>query len=243
MDYTKDVKYFKPSGYIYDEYDNLFYYKLVDQKLFGMELVIEKLAKKVGLNVADYRIISDGKKYYYLSRDIGHGSLFFTALEIGIKNKDKLDEIKNILMEKFNDERLIVDLYKLYFFDILTMNSDRSNGNYGIRVTRSKNELFILDNEYALELLSEVLINYNTHEDTKKDLKKFLHDKPDYVSLFINMYETLKPKVIKDTFEEVESECCHRIFNKDLLLKKYIINYDAIGTILLQNKNVLRLNK
>ena len=239
----KEAKYFKPSGFIYDENDNILYYKLVSEDIFGLEIVMQHLAKKVGINRATYDIISNGKKYYYISRDIGMGSTFFTAGDIGIHCNDLLDEVKNKIIHFFDDETLIRDLYKVYFFDILMMNSDRSNGNYGIKTNGRKNNLYILDNEFSFSLLNEVLLNYKIRDNAKEDLKIFLENNPNYKDIFFEMYKKLSPTFLKRVFESVESEYNHRLSKKNILIKKYEQNYEKIGNLFLENVNVLRLKK
>lgn len=54
---------------------------------------------------------------------------------------------------------------------------------------------------------------------------------------FIEMYKLLNPEVVKNVFEEIESRESRSFYMKDEYLRRYSINYDAIGEVLNNNRN------
>ena len=114
--------------------NKIYYYKRNDAYV---EIFVEKIANFFNIKHAHYIPITYADKDYYLSEDLNNIGKFNTAYDLGI-HTNNINEIINYVRNKYNDETIIKDLYKMHFMDIILSNIDRSNDNYGFLTKDNK---------------------------------------------------------------------------------------------------------
>ena len=220
-----------------------YYVKEINEYNEGVELVVEQLAKLVGINCAHYGIIEKHGKNYYLSEEIDGfiNSEMFTEYSKNIKSI--LDYISSNYPEQ---AAIIIDqIIKLFLFDILILNGDRNSHNWGFTSENGKIKVWILDNEYAFYGHEKVKLsfdedryNLNVGIDNKvisQNIKELLYllDTSDeiYTDMFLEMLDILNPNSIISIFKEVEDNYNIKIHKKDKLISNYILNYNIISNL------------
>ena len=225
-----------------------YYYKPVLRHVEGVELLIEKLANLVDINCAHYERIEIEGMPYMLSEDIAKNKVFKTANEVIDTNSvtGSLYDIWNTLEKKYpNDiEWIMNEIVKIYIFDILILQSDRSLGNWGILFDGDRvDKVYILDNEYSFDGLSPVILNshygdeLNDKKDDKylnnmKNLENFLnYSDPEFILLFKKIYNILTPDVVKKCMVEVELNVGNNYRLNREMFYTYVSNYYEIANL------------
>ena len=144
------------------------------------------------------------------------------------------------------------EIIKIYLFDILILNADRVNSNWGFIVNDDKIEnVYIFDNELSFNYESPVMLtakgnnnfkytmldNWNTlfksTQENIKELEFFLSNHGEYMDTFLSMYEKLTPQVVRDVYESIIKEVGnHKVLNNTNFLLVYTKSYRAIGKLL-----------
>jgi len=242
----------KNNGFIIIENEKYYFKKTLGNY---HDLIIEKLAHIVGISISTYDLINIDGKFYYLNKDINSYGKFLIANEIdGIDNK--LPNIKMTLEKLYFSKSpiLMKKIIKIYLFDILTLSSERFNGNWGILYDNNSSpyDVWIFDNEYSFDDFNSVVLsaklemqdklNSRVRLDAKdyqrenlEELEYFLAKYNDiFIEMFIDMYEKLTPDIVSHVFKQVEEEYNVKISSKDRDLYKYRINYKAIDELLVK---------
>ena len=231
-------KFDENKGIVLLENQRLFY------KLNGhdaVELIVKRIADDVGINCASYTLVKHHGIEYCVSPDIGES--FKTAEELGIVGH-KLCEIKRGLENRYpNDvDRLYYEIVKLYIFDILLLNFDRTELNWGILDKNGRPELYIFDNECAFTIGScyiscreskpyeQIKINNDLVE-----IPAFLEmATPEEIELLRSMYDRFTPQYISVAIDEVEKKIGREVTRKDTLLQVYKRHYIELGELIKQ---------
>lgn len=150
---------------------------------------------------------------------------------------------KNIIIEELYDE-----LMKRFCFDYITMQDDRSLGNWGILINDEGRVKFakMFDNEEAFNssyVPEQKVLNCNEKKDEILDVF-FNNMIPKYKDMFVNMYNELTPEVLQDMIirMELENGKIESNIYKVELIKNYESNYRRITNILKKN-NLLKDTK
>lgn len=221
------------------------------------ELVACKLAKIIGINCAEYYLVKLNGIYYYLSYSFNNIGKFKRGSDfIGKSSEDNtLYNIWNAFESEYPDEckELMLDLVKIFIFDIFLLNGDRHSGNYAVVEKDAKHKVYMFDNDETFQSLFRVVLSatYDTHDYVKrpsKIIKKNLaystrgnneileyflsSSSKEFCNLVIDFYYKLTPEVVYNTFLKIEQEENIRISNKDYNIKLYRENYELIGNLL-----------
>lgn len=198
------------------------------------ELIGEKLAHIFGLNCPHYHFIKIHDYYYILSEDLNKDGIFKTVEDLKIaQDSCALKEAISFLSKKYSLKDEILDIVKIYIFDLLFLNSDRDTINWGILFQINGNKkITILDNECLfIPLLTNKL--YYTTCFMPKDLESFLKtSEEDFLELFYSYYHLFTPLYLKHVIEEVEMENNIPISTKEHIIEIYEQNYLRIENII-----------
>ena len=250
-----------------------YFFKKIE--LDANELVMERLAKAVDIKCAHYERITVNDNIFYLSDDIadniddftidengrprGNGFVSFNELVNGEHQiTDIWIEIEQLLPGY--EKKIIYEIIKIYLFDILTLNDDRQEANFGINfVNGVPIDVYILDNELALspimptylkadffdkpnydEINEKFLTEYNDDEIIDnviaynlQELEVFLNvSSQEFIDLFIEMYDTLTPDLLISIYDELEKKYNTTFENKQANIDLYTLNYEMIGKLL-----------
>ena len=191
-----------------------------------VEILMEKIADLFNLNHASYYTININNFPYYFSEDLNSKGKFITAYEAGLESS-RLEDIIDFVIKKFpNDyEKLINDITKMFFMDLLILNIDRSNNNWGFLINDDNVDMYILDNDLSFIYSNSVFttLDNNVGTDSLLEIKNVFDtfSKED-LELFDEMFNILDNdkliELIKETEEDIKQELP---FKKD-----YIKRYD-----------------
>lgn len=221
-----------------------YFFKLIPKLNYGIEIVIEKLANLVNIKCAHYEIVNINGLNYYLSEDIGNNFIKADSLNI---NSNNIYDIESYLIHNYYERKdyLIYELIKIFFFDILVLNSDRNLENWGILFNgQTPEDIYILDNSSSFELNDPVLqarkngvlyeesdiknIPYELEKGIR-ELNYFLQDaSSDIILLLEEMYNILTPETIIEIFQECDLD----YKTKMDMINIYKENYYLAGRLL-----------
>ena len=141
-------------------YNGINYYFKKDKCMENafLELVVEQMAKLVGIKCAHYeRTEVYGAYYYYLSEDLNTLGEFKLACEV-LGNNQENNSLYGIwanieALYPQNTPFIMQEIIKIYFFDLLMMNWDRKLTNWGF-IFLDENSFYpvIFDNDYSFNL-------------------------------------------------------------------------------------------
>ena len=115
-----------------------------------VEVLVEKIADLFGLKHAHYYPVILEEKRYYLSEDLNEHGFFETAFDAGIDTLD-LRYIRDYVLNSYpNDfDHLMDEIMKMFFMDLMILNIDRNNCNWGFLTKDNHTDLCILDNDLS----------------------------------------------------------------------------------------------
>ncbi len=222
-----------------------YYYK---PNRHNIELVIEIIAKRLNIKTANYTSHNIMGVPYYFSEDLNLKGEFITAEKLGLEGEclpEAFDLFNKKYPEYFNS--LSHDLTKVYIMDIILMNPDRNNENWGIITTNNIPRICILDNELSFSLpaislsskrkepyyIRKYFEDVSFSEDAYSDIKYFLENYSYHsIATFKVLLGMLTPEYIISLFDYVEKEYEVRIKDRDLFIKKYKEHYHRLQEIL-----------
>lgn len=221
----------------------------------GIELIVERLAKLVGIKCAHYEFLNIKGKRFYLSQMIANEDKFYTLEDLDF-NERNLTELRNSLntfYPKYVDY-IMEQIIKIYLFDIIILNPDRRGANIGIYYQKDERpDIYIFDNEEAFYKGSSTyyvardviipLLARNFLFNTKvvsnsnvEDLLFFIKEYgEEYFELFKKMLEILTPDVVSDIISSIEKEEKREFYMKEVYLETYVSNYNKICEVLENN--------
>ncbi len=219
----------------------------------NMELVVERLARQLGISTVHYITQKVGPDSYYFSEDLNNTGDFTTADELGLVG-DSLQECFKLFKSRYPDLEyfLSMDLIKVYMMDILLMNHDRHSDNWGIYKDNEGIRLVILDNDLCFTISKTVLSSKNIMPyymrkyydscvvvDSYDDLENFFREfGPSFRRIFISMYDLLTPDYIRATIDSVEKEYGVIVKAKEMYISLYETHYAKLGEIC-KNKTIM----
>jgi hypothetical protein len=139
--------------------DKRYYVKV--QREPNMEILMERLAKLVGINSAHYEMATYNNTSYDLSEDLNGLGLFTLGSDISLDAKLYKEEsdisykslytIWSELEKKYPQsiENLMKQIITMYIFDIFLLIHDRERRNWGILSNEDGDNLYLFDNESA----------------------------------------------------------------------------------------------
>ena len=231
------------------------------------EIIACELAREVNLICPQYFLYYNGEESMILSEDISNYGpyLFLSDLNFKELNSAFLQVGSISLYDFWNSfssynnisDKLMIDLLKIYLFDLFFMNFDRNLDNIGI--LEDQKGLFILDNEYIFSDEYPSVIhsqfdntNYdyvsdNPLEERLKDLKNFFQvTSSEQLEIFDHFFQLLTPEHLKEIFAKIEKKYFiltpqgnlpFSIPDKERYFQKYQKNYDAIDNLWKELRN------
>ena len=195
--------------------------------------------------------------YYYLSYSFNNIGKFKRGSDfIGKSGKDNtLYSIWNTFESEYPDEceKLMLDLVKMFIFDIFLLNGDRHLGNYAVVEKDGKHNVYMFDNDETFQSLFHVVLSakYDRYDyvrstnriikdnvsfskrDNNEMLEYFLSSSAkEFCDLVVDFYYKLTTEVVYNVFLGIEQEENIRISNKDYNIRLYRENYELIGNLL-----------
>ncbi len=203
------------------QYGN-YYYKRNDAYV---EILVEKIADLFDIKHAHYYPVKNNNQEYYLSIDLNCFGKFVLAEDLGI-NSNNIYEILNTIKSKYpiDYDNLGYEFIKMFFMDLLILNIDRSNTNYGFLTTNGKTSLYILDNELSfLDTKSYMTsLDNNPIGNSLLEIENILNNFPtNYIDLFQEMVDKLDIETLANLFKETESIIKQELPHKNNYLKRY----------------------
>ncbi len=238
------------------------------------EVIGRRLASIFNLKCPDYKVVildydgdisfkSQYHKYYSISEDLlNKNGKFKTARELGILFEENCSLYQIwFKLEKLygNVSDLMMDIVKVYIYDILFGGSDRHASNWGIYYNDNIRQVAILDNEFLFENQESMISSYfseddyneinkvNSSEDFKREeFNNFLKDSSEeFINLFLVYYNLFTPEYLEELLLSIEGEekfitefgeVPFVIPHKDEILENYLKNYELLGSVLEERK-------
>ncbi|MDE6284190.1 MAG: hypothetical protein K2M17_00380, partial [Bacilli bacterium] len=215
-----------------------YYVKKVTNRKAACELIGARLARVLDIPTPLYRVILIDGDYYIISEEIPN---LVTGKEMQIED----NTLKGILAAWNSDgnksDSLATRLVCMYLFDVLFLNGDRNNKNWGV----GQNELYALDHEhlfctyYPLRLTVETENMHDVYFDEEQAFADvctefgYFWDNASFVdrALFERMYNTVTPEVLRKIIEQIEVEG-FTIADKFSIMDTYAKHYETLGFLL-----------
>lgn len=222
------------------------------------EIIAEKVCRILGINCAHYESLVIGNDIYYFSKHLNTIGKFIPGDDLGIR-QNTLYDVWAVLEEYFGDASLAMeDLVKIYLFDILFINSDRDNRNFGLVRVGNETRIYAYDNEFIFDDCDKVSLSakYERHDELRNphewnvenyeehvlkenmlELEYFLSESEDkYSEILENMLNIITPEMFLKIIQEVELEVNDVINNRDVWYNLYRKNYYPIKELLESRK-------
>ena len=199
-----------------------YYYKRNDAYV---ELLVDKIADLFNLNHVHYVPIEVDDKNYYLSEDLNKLGNFTTAEDMGIRSNN-LDDIRDFVLINFPEDfdRLINDIIKMYFMDLMILNIDRRNDNWGFLIKNNKPFIYILDNDLSFIYTNSVMTSLkdNTNKGSLLEVKNIYENFSfEYIDMFNNMCDLLDTNKLQELIKETESDIGKELPYKEDYLRRF----------------------
>lgn len=222
------------------------------------ELVAEELCHILGIRCAHYETISLDDNIYYLSKHLNTIGKFIPGDDLGNLN-NSLYDIWRVLEEYYGDALIPMDdLVKIYLFDLIFLNSDRDNRNFGLVREGNETHIYAFDNEFILDINETPTLTskYGRGEELKQykqwpektyeeqvlkenmhELEFFLSESDSkYYDILVEMMKKVPVEVFEQVCSDVERKVNSSISYKDLWIDIYRKNYEAICFLLEDRK-------
>lgn len=193
-----------------------------------VEVLVEKIMDLFNLNHVHYIPIRVNDKDYYISKDLNSDGTFITAEDMGLISYN-LDDIRVFIRKKFPSdyEYLFNDILKMYYMDLMILNIDRSNSNWGFFISDKDVNIYLLDNDLSFIYYSSYFtsLDSNTYKDSKLEIDNIFNSFSDKdIELFYDMYSLLDYDMLVKLIRETEID-----INKELLYKdNYLERFDTM---------------
>ena len=198
----------------------------------------------------------------YLTLDDIMQSTGFLLL-FDITNRDRhITDIWTALASVLPDSvsEIIYKIIRIYLFDIFILMDDRHGNNLGLNFNNGMfDDVYILDNEVALASTHPNYLTVSLDKEQEcypgplangldkldnwiiskniAELEHFLRvSSPEFIDLFMEMFNILTPDALQRIYDEVESELETEFFFKEESLMFYSQNYEAISQIVYNRK-------
>lgn len=204
-------------------------------------------AKYLGFYCVEYFSVFLKHKQYSISRDIHELYPFVLASDF-IKNEyDLLEILDSVRNSKYYNEDLILDILKMYIFDILFLNDDRNKTNWGVILKNNNYCLILFDHSNIFSILKGPIIQYvskvenhlSLQDSVIKDLETFLNDCPlEYYEKLLDFIYKANISAIKRIFRDIEN--LYHISLDSFYLELYEQNYTKILEMLNKKRGIIR---
>ncbi len=202
------------------------------------EIIGYYLARLFNLNCAKYSRVKIGNKSYAVSLDLNNNHNFILAHEYAFDGKT-LDEITEVLRSlSFFDEILEKDMIRMYLYDILFMNDDRHDRNWGFLINE-KARIVLLDNGAILRVGGkpyicfdhDVYLNGSINQAIEEDFLLFYESLERNDQQMVDGYlKKACPRNILNLFQIIEAQYQCQI--NPLFLQLYEDHYERIVNVL-----------
>lgn len=223
------------------------------------ELVVDKIAKQLGIYVAKYEPAHVGKNKALVSYNVaknenqnlvfmsrfdvlGGDNSFNISFQKIAKNWNKVEEFKYYNVDKNN---ILFGLYKILLLDALTFQEDRHEQNIFFIINDLANTITlapIIDNEFAFGLKTlDYYLDIGNKISTSFDTKEFLRfhgANMRYVAMESTYSERVKDdkkyqKNVKDIVKLAQKDCIYKAFLiqslKNIDIQKAILDVEKMG--------------
>lgn len=247
--------------------DEKYYYSYCDKyylrgksiPIYGVEQLMEELAKSVGINCAHYELVFANGSYYTFSKEIS--PFFNTGEKLGFESHSLYSIWSEFEKKGYNNVYdVMLNFIRIYLFDLLFLNGDRKSDNWGIVLKEGNAELYILDNEFSFDdfyppqLTAHVEDDYYEHkggfyamygdesnscsnELYLEELDYFLREPgKEYFQIFMDMYNKLTPEFVYEKVLAVEKKNNKKLPHLYDRLNIYEEHYKNISKLLNRNK-------
>ena len=165
-----------------------YYVKECEENCNLKEIISKRLADLLGIRCASYEVINANGTMYYLSRDLSELGYARNLTLIGDIN-NSLYTIWHGLENTFeNSKELMEELIKIYFFDLLFLNSDRKKHNIVIVSSISNVHLYMIDNSLIFSKMRSELFSSMKRYDELKNIKTIDWSNKDKIHLELNIH-------------------------------------------------------
>lgn len=202
------------------------------------EVIGYYLARLFHLNCAKYRSVKINNKNYSISADLNYHSLFMLAHTFSFDDMELNEIIEALRSLSFFNENLEKDMIRMYLYDILFMNDDRHDRNWGLKFLKEA-RLVLLDNGNIFRIYGRPYIRYDqsfyfdedNHTAWAQDFLAFYESLSDENQEMITEL-TLKANgnLVKAIFSMIEHQYKTSINPK--FLKIYEDHYEQIKNII-----------
>ncbi len=199
------------------------------------ELIGFSLAKFYNLPSIPYYYLCIRGKYYAVSRDLKDLGNFIVAEQLLQEERDLTTIINKLRTFSFYSKELEKQIYQMYFFDFLFLNTDGYPRNYGFYKNGSTWGLVLFDHMNIFDILYPLAMRFNpinfidnaSISAYYKDLEDLLNVIPQDIEWeFKKMYETYTIEKVKEILNKLELQ------DVKLLMSIYEPHYNKIGEIL-----------
>ncbi len=220
--------------------DKRFFFKRNDAYV---ELLAEQIADLFKVKHAHYETVTVNGDSYYLSKDLRYDGAFATAQDLGItcSNVKDIEDFICMYFPKHSDH-LIEQLMRMFFMDILVLNIDRSNDNWGFLITPNNVDVYALDNDLSFihEMSVMTALPNNDTCNSFLEVCNILETFPDeYVKMFIEMYELLDSQKLEELIKGIESKIGKELPHKNNYLNRFCILREKINGLIEEKKHSL----
>lgn len=174
------------------------------------ELLGEKIGKIMELKVPhnEYQVLNS--EYYILSADLNKEGEFITATQKFNENERTDYSLYEVWLSLENEPNYnihnVVDIIKIYIYDILFHNSDRTLDNWGfLKHQDGTEEVVMFDHEFILNDGDTAILHANDITKIpllKVDFKKFLElSSKEFSDLFKYYYDLFTPAYFNELLD------------------------------------------
>ncbi len=229
--------------------DIVYYLKKLNYNNAIVELIMTRLANKVGISASSNDIAIIDEEIYLLSKEIKENGYTYIdgndfLQNYGKENENNLANIYQQLKIKFGEDKaseVIREFNKLFTFDILTNSIDRRSSNWILKINENNVSLApIYDNSRALIGAENyhyqgIKVNDTKETDLENELQTYLKTINDeYLELFVEMYNYIDEDRILEVITEIEKEIKAPIHNKRDIMVNYINHQRVLVTIFIE---------
>lgn len=255
-----------------------YYIKRPLGKIYCAEIIAERLCNILGIKTAHYEIVDIDGNRFYLSEVLGENGYFVTGSELstiakpedGNLSADSLYYIWEVLEAYFDKTGIpMLDIVKVYLFDIMFLNSDRNAPNWALVNDGEGPYVCIFDNESIFDAYGVVLSAKLTETDdlnnysgsnnyefdffdsygavVRSDYLEILHELEYFLSTSDNMYtelfESMLEKVTPEVLESVIDSTKTDKKTKDMCVQLYKKHYKNMKVLVeARGKNGKRIH-
>ena len=148
------------------------------------EVIGYYLARLFHLNCAKYRSVKINNKNNSISADLNYHSLFMLAHTFSFDDMELNEIIEALRSLSFFNENLEKDMIRMYLYDILFMNDDRHDRNWGI-LMQEEARVALIDNGAIFRVTGKPYIRFDDSMYFNKSVSSAIYED------FLLFYESL----------------------------------------------------